>query len=285
MQIDRFDLADIHNPAVLAGRIHDLLGPLNAAVPVIDIAQALDISEVRLERLDGFEGMLMTNAHRSVGRILANTAKGDRRARFTIAHELGHFLMERHQLSAEDGFRCSANDMRETRHGRQELMQEAQANQFAINLLAPAYLISPRLSPDPDLRDAQRLRDHLDVSLEACLRRMIEHRDEPQAAVWSHNGTVRYCIKSRGFPFVALRKGDRIPQTSAAFRVITNGKVGFTKFTEAHPHPWTGRADFDLYEQTRIAANGHAVTLLWADIPEDDEDHGGLAELGTPGFR
>jgi Zn-dependent peptidase ImmA (M78 family) len=285
VKLHRFDLADIHNPGVLASKVHKLLGPLTSAVPVVEIALALDIADVRLDRYDGFEGMLLTNARRSTGGILANTAKGDRRARFTVAHELGHFLMERHQLSAETGFRCSARDMRETRAGRQNLKQEAQANQFAINLLAPAYLISRKLSPDPDLRDAQRLRDHLDVSLEACLRRMIEHRDEPLAAVWSHKGTVRYCIKGNGFPFVALKTGDRMPQTSAAFRAITGGKAGFTRFAETHPHPWTGRTGFELYEQTRLAKNGHAVTLLWADLPDEDDEDGGLAELDTPGFR
>jgi Zn-dependent peptidase ImmA (M78 family) len=285
VKLDRFDLADIHNPGILAGKIHTRLGSLASAVPVVEIALALDIADVRLDRYDGFEGMLLTNARRSTGGILANTTKGDRRARFTVAHELGHFLMERHQLSSETGFRCSARDMRETRAGRQHFKQEAQANQFAITLLAPAYLISPLLSPDPDLRDAQRLRDHLDVSLEACLRRMIEHRDDPLAAVWSHNGTVRYFVKGGGFPFVALKTGDRIPKVSDAHRAITNTRPGFTGFAETHPHPWTGRTGFELYEQTRLAKNGHAVTLLWADLPDEDDGDGGLAELDTPGFR
>jgi Zn-dependent peptidase ImmA (M78 family) len=284
VKLDRFDLADLHNPGVLAYKIHARLGPLTSAVPVVEIALALDIAEVRLERFDGFEGMLLTNARRSTGSILANTAKGDRRARFTVAHELGHFLMERHQLSDKTGFRCSAHDMRETRAGRQNLKQETQANEFAINLLAPVSMLTPLLSPDPDLRDAQRLRNHLDVSLEACVRRMIAHRDELLAAVWSYQGQVRYSVKGGGFPYVNLKPGDRIPIGSATHRSVANGKSGFTEFVDAHPYPWIGRDDIELYEQTRIAANGHAVTLLWADMPEEDDD-GGLAELGMPTFR
>ena len=285
MKLKRIDLSDIHNPVVLAGRLHELLGPLTSEVPVVDIARALDIVDVRLAPFDGVEGMLLTDGHRSTGGILANTSKGNQRARFTVAHELGHFQMERHQLSDESGFRCSARDMRESRQGRQNLKQEAQANQFAISLLAPTYLIAPQLSPDPDLRDAKRLRDHLDVSLEACIRRMIDLRDEPLAAVWSNKGQVRYFVKGGGFPYVALKAGDRIPQTSVAFRAITSGKAGFTNFAETHPHPWTGRTGFDLHEQTRVTASGHAVTLLRADIPDENNDHGGLAELDVPGFR
>lgn len=210
---------------------------------------------------------------------------GQQRARFTVAHELGHFLMERHQLSDARGFRCSARDMRETGQGRQELLREAQANQFAINLLAPVSMVAPLLSSDPDLRDAQWMRDQLDVSLEACVRRMIDHRDEPLAAVWSHQGRVRYFVRGDGFPYVALQKGERIAQTTAAFRAIANGKAGFTRFAETHSHPWTGRTGFELHEQTRVTSSGHAVTLLWADISEDEEDDGGLPELGTPRFR
>ncbi|WP_171133482.1 MULTISPECIES: hypothetical protein [unclassified Ruegeria] len=63
-----------------------------------------------------------------------------------------------------------------------------------------------------------------------------------------------------------------------------NASPGFTQFVEADPHPWTGRSNLELYEQTRVANKGHAVTLLWAELPEDEED-GGLKELGIPGFR
>ena len=125
MQLDRFELADIHHPSALARKLHGLLGPLTSAVPILDIARALDIADVRLDRFDGFEGML-------------------------------------------------------------------------LELLAPAYLMASGLSEEPDLRDAQRLRDHLDVSLEACLRRMIECRSEALAAVWSHEGRVRYFVRVAG---------------------------------------------------------------------------------------
>ncbi|WP_171101914.1 ImmA/IrrE family metallo-endopeptidase [Ruegeria sp. HKCCD7255] len=284
MPLNRIDLSDINHPALLARMVHKLLGKQEGSVPVEDIAKALDISEVRLDRFDGFEGMLLTDTVRSTGCILANISKGHRRARFTVAHELGHFLMERHQLSATTGFTCSTRDMRESREGRQHLRQETQANQFAIELLAPDYLMEPFYSHDPDLRDAQHLMNSLDVSLEACVRRMVERRDEPLAAVWSHNGTVRYFAKGADFPFLNLSRGDRIPQTSAAHRAITNASPGFTQFVEADPHPWTGRSNLELYEQTRVANKGHAVTLLWAELPEDEED-GGLKELGIPGFR
>lgn len=117
------------------------------------------------------------------------------------------------------------------------------------------------------------------------MRRRVDRRDEPLAVVWSRNGTVRNFAKGAGFPFVALGKGDRVPRTSAAHRAIANGQQGFTQFTEVDSHPWTGSSYIELYEQTRVTNNGHAVTLLWAELQEEDEDDHRLKELGMPGFR
>ena len=60
-----------------------------------------------------------------------------------------------------------------------------------------------------------------------------------------------------------------------------------TRVTETNPLAWLNRPDLELFEQTRVANNGHAVTLLLADLADadDDEDDGGLTELTMPTFR
>lgn len=289
MQLDRIDLADLRLPGPLAKAVHVRLGEIAAPVPVTEIAMALDVSEVRTGAFDGFEGMLLTDRRRSQGAILANIRHGQRRARFTIAHELGHFLMEHHVLSAEDGFRCRMQDMRQTREGRQDQSQETEANRFAIDLLAPFRLVDPVLSDDPDLRDGQRLRDTLDLSLEACVRRMLDRRPEPLATVWSKDGRVRYTIRNGGFPFVSLGRGDWLPRSTAALRAVGGGRPGVTNFTETHSVAWTNNPDIELFEQTRVSSNGHAVTLLWAESPEPEDDDPEEDQvhraLGMPRFR
>ena len=173
--------------------------------------------------------------------------------------------MERHQFIDTTGFICTSGNLRETREEQQLLHQETQANQFAIELLAPTSLVMPWMSAEPDLRDAVQLRKHLDVSLEACVRRMVALREEPLAAIWSHRGRMQYFAATRNFPFITLKRGDPIPQTSAASRVISRGDRGSTTFVGTHPFPWTERQDLNLHEQTRVAANSHAVTLLWVE--------------------
>ncbi len=287
IHLSRVDLADVRQPDAMAKAVMSQLGEIEPPVPVKAIAKALGISEIRTGKFDGFEGMLLTDRVRSCGAILANDRYGRRRARFTIAHELGHFLMEHHVLSADNGFRCRPKDMRETQQSHRHQRQETQANQFAIRLLAPFQLVDQHLSDDPDLRDGVRLREELDISLEACVRRMIDRRPEALAAVWSNNGRVRYATRNGRFPFVYIAKGDQLPQTTAAFRAIENGQRCLTEFTETHPGTWTDRPDLNLFEQTRVGQNGYAVTLLWAvnsnTGSEDDEPvH---RAIDTPGLR
>ncbi len=288
MHLSRIDLADLHVPTAIARSIFAQLETIDAPVPVGQIARALDIADIKAQVFDGFEGMLITDTVRSTGSILANTRYGDQRARFTIAHELGHFLMERHKLSGDRGFTCKAQDMRETGADKRQFRQESEANAFAINLLAPFKLFDPLLSQDPDLKDAQRLRDHLNVSLEATIRRMIDRREECLAAVWSRNGQVRYSVKSSRFPWITCKRGERLPQLSLAGKIVANGTKGFSSVTETNPLAWLSRSDVELFEQTRVANNGHAVTLLLADLADaddDEDDSGSLKELNMPGFR
>lgn len=288
MILDRLELADIGGPVRLASKLHEQIGPLSEPVPIEEVARALDIVEIRVQDFSGFEGMLLTDVTRRKGVILANSRGGRRRARFTIAHELAHFLLERHQLSDTEGFRCRAPDLRENRTDTQHNRQETQANQFAAEVLCPRPIAMRYMTGDPDVRDAVRMRDALDISLEAAMRRMIDLRPEPLSAVWSHDGQVRYVSSSGEFPYVTCRPKSRLPKHAPAARAIARGQKCLTPVEDALPHTWTDRPGVAIREQTRVGANGYAVTLL--QFGDEDHDDGGgddelLPELDRPGFR
>ena len=115
-------------PVRLAAAIPRQLPNFYGAVPVYEFARALDIEEIREARLNSLEGCLLTDRQKSFGSILVNAASSSRRRRYTVAHELGHFLNERHVPTSEDGFLCTRADMtRPDRKGR-HLRQEREAN-------------------------------------------------------------------------------------------------------------------------------------------------------------
>lgn len=265
--------------------MHAQAGTFDGAVPVDAIARALDIGEVRRAALDGCEGVLLTDAVRSRGAILVNDRRGERRARFSIAHELGHFLLERHQLHGAAGFHCRAGDLHETRADTRHRRQESEANAFAAALLVPGYRLQPALQGDPDLRTLIPLRIDLDVSLEVLVRHYLDVCRTPLAAVWSADGRVRYVVRNRRFPFISRTRGERLSEATPTGRVVGSGRKGVTTWLEGDALYWCDRPDRALREQCRLGANGHAVTLLWMDDPEGAPDAGGVAELGMPDFR
>src|SRR3546814_17385657 len=75
----------------------------------------------------------MTDAEKNRGVILVKAGTRDDRRRFTVAHELGHFLMPSHRGSRQ----CTASDLRERRRNNDHRRQEAEANRFAAGLLMP----------------------------------------------------------------------------------------------------------------------------------------------------
>ncbi len=238
------------------------MGPVGSSIPVVQIAKELGIGEVRLCALDGLEGMLLTDRVRSRGSILANTFKGRRRANFTVAHELGHFLLERHAFESA-GFTCSPKDMRVNAGSSRHQQQEAEANEFAISLLAPPYRILPLLGSTPDLRDAVRLRDGLDISLEASVRLLIDFRAEPIAAIWSKGGKIRYVVSSRAFPSVSVKPGEMLRDDTVAAGLVAAKVQRMSEVVKTASAAWTMKQDIPMGEQTRLGRDGYAVTLLF----------------------
>ena len=85
------------NPERIAASIHAQLALLSGPVPIHQVAEALDIVEIRQAPLKGLEGALVSAAERDIGSILVNSSPPAQRQRFSIAHELGHFLNPWHR--------------------------------------------------------------------------------------------------------------------------------------------------------------------------------------------
>ena len=141
---------------------------------------------------------------------MVNGRNSPRRRRYTIAHELGHFLNERHRPTVDFGFACTPDDLSHPRRGGVHQRQELEANAFAIEVLAP--LTALRVSPTSpaELEHAIAIADIFDISREAAVRRYIALHDECVAAVFSRNGRIRYIEKGAGFPATTVWSGDSL---------------------------------------------------------------------------
>jgi Zn-dependent peptidase ImmA (M78 family) len=123
-----------------------------------------------------FEGALMTDPEKTRGIILSKAGTTPKRRRFTIGHELGHFLVPSHKGNRQ----CTSADLRETRRETIHQRQEAEANRFSAGLLMPRpwFIRDMRAMGEADVTHIQRLADVYNVSLEACANRYVELIDD-----------------------------------------------------------------------------------------------------------
>ena len=280
LALNRMEIEEVgQNPERLAAAIHAQLALKSGPVPIYDIATLLDIDEIREERLDNFEGVLLTTPERSFGKILINSRSHKARRRFSVAHELAHFLISSHKQISGDGFICSQSQMKIFGKGKsQNERQEIEANRFAISVLAPEHLMRPFLKRDPEVEQIQQCAIELELSKAAVARRFVELHHEATAVVFACSGRVEYAIANREFPRLNIRKDDALPIHLLG---LSAGKI--TDMESADPSDWlTAPARRDLWAQTLVQQEGYSMTLL---SMSDTDDDGAETDDQLPPFR
>lgn len=272
--LDRMALADASlEPSKLAAAILDQIPSLTAPVPVEAIAEALGIVEIRVEVLTNLEAALLTSPERLEGKILLNAQSSHRRRRFSIGHELGHFTNIYHEQTG-DGFSCSRHDMAASnltdadRHRR----QEAEANRFAVSLLAPTKLCAPWLRRRPEITVIEDMADTLDVSLEATARRYVELTAHALAVVFSQDGRIRYVVPSRECPRLQNLRGVQLPPGAVDLSAQSASATRDPVWIDLDPQDWLrGPFEGELTLETVAQRNGQAISILHVD-GEGEED-------------
>lgn len=276
MNLSRIDLDGIGAPAAIAARIHELLPALPPNFAIEDLCRALDIGSITLTDTNAYEAALIMDANKREGAILLSRSSRPKRRRFSIGHELGHFLIPAHMPRAGEGFACSSDDLRraDTRGQDRHRRIEAEANRFAAHLLMPPASI--RVGSDamrPSMRDILRLAVQFRVSKEAMARSYIEAHRATLAVVTVLDGRLDRIYRSDDFPWIEPRVRQTIPEDSiAADHRLQPGEL--TEMEECDPAIWLGgygaRRVEMLSEQVLGQSGGYAMVLLHAEISDDD---------------
>jgi hypothetical protein len=277
MNFSRMDLADCVTPEALLTEIHKLqAGVFPIPVPVDEWALALDITAIKALETEGFEGGLMMFPDRSSGTILVNEAAGGRRRRFTIGHELAHFLLPWHTPRSGQAFLCSAKDMavfRAKPGGDRYIEMEAQANRFSASILMPAapFRTDLRARRHFEVSHIVDLADRYDVSKEAVARRCVDLHDDDIAVVLSRAGVVVRAYRGKDFPRLGIAANESLPAASVARRAaLAPGQS--SDWGESPAHHWLDNAKGTVSEQSIGQQNGFRMTLLTFEADGDDQD-------------
>ena len=137
----------------------------------------------------GSEGALVRNpANEAEWGIFYHPAARPERRRFTIAHELGHFVLHRERYGE---FNCSKEAIYS---GLDSLVAiEREADEFAGNLLMPGNLLRQRLADRRvDLHLLSALAHEFGVSLEALCIRFVKYTAERAVLLYWDHGYLKY---------------------------------------------------------------------------------------------
>jgi Zn-dependent peptidase ImmA (M78 family) len=142
----------------------------------------------------GFDGALVRRPGEARGIIaVRETIPEPVSKRFTIAHEIGHYVLPGHDVDCSV---CTEKDVSLLRKNVAEF--EREANQFAAELLLPAEQVK-KIAKDrgTSMDTCKFISKAFDTSLTAAAVRCIELSDSVAALVESRNGVVRRFKRSR----------------------------------------------------------------------------------------
>lgn len=200
---------------------------------------------------------------RDIGSILVNANSTRPRRRFTIAHELGHYLNIWHKPHDEVGFMCNKKDFRVGNFVVKPALtarevQELQANSFAVELLAPKNRVIALSNDDPSVSDVLRIATELDLSKEAAARRYVDLHPASIAVVFTLNGKVKYPVTSPSCRRFIMPKGTSLlPLASYQPGEISNEEI------EVDLSAISGQVSSITAEaETFYQEGGHAFTIL-----------------------
>jgi Zn-dependent peptidase ImmA (M78 family) len=220
---------------------------------------------VKLGGLDGAEGRLVaTTSQGGVIRVAETPNVG--RHRFTIAHEIGHWLL--HQASVIDW-----TDTKATFTVWNDASEEAEANAFAAELLMPEFLLRPRfVGKPPSMKLMDSLADEFRTSVMATVFQYWEYTNEPLAIVLSEGWEMR-SFRPFKDEWPRLRFGS-IHEDSAAGERLANKAPDVGRMVRSPAYAWLegfkDKPNIDIQEDSRyLDYYDRTITLLWIDDPLD----------------
>lgn len=169
-------------------------------------------ASVRYRELEGCEARLVAGPERAI--ITVNAHGHLRRQRFSIGHELGHWV-ENHGLG---GFACAKEDI--SPRDQRAKGVETEANGFASQLILPSYLFEPMATGKSITLDtADALAQEFNASLTATAIKLVKSASIPAAILCHNPAGLAWSTRSRLFPENA-RIPKELHQDTDAFELL-----------------------------------------------------------------
>jgi hypothetical protein len=237
----------------------------------ITMVTGLDLSK-------GVEGMLMPHPNGSGewGIIYNENIRSEGRRNFTLAHELGHYLLHRH--AHPDGLKCTNRNMADWDTGRNKI--EGEANTFASYLLMPLDDFRAQIEGRAiDLDLMNTLANRYAVSLTAAILKWLTVTDKRAMIAVSKEGFIDWAWSSEpllksGIFYRARQTVTELPEASLAAREVNwdTGRHGIE-----HPAGvWLGN---EPVREMTVFSPGNEMSISLLLYPDQAPSRWEMAEL------
>lgn len=211
---------------------------------------------VKYRPLDSCEAKIVGFGDKAVITVNSNQ-NNEGRKRFSIAHEIGHWMNDRGKA-----FICDSSDIG-LRFGPGN--PESLANSFAADLLMPRSIARPRVNKLPFTVDgAAKLAEEFSTSLSATAIRMVQLADAPAILAW-YNQTRRIRFSRSGSVPDEIWPVDQVDHETTAFENLF-GNRGITASKEVDADSWINHRNSHRYtvtESSVLVAPDILMVMIW----------------------
>jgi hypothetical protein len=211
---------------------------------------------------DAYEGLLRRIKGRPIGTIALSRAVTDpRRRRFTLAHELGHYVLPSH---AESDSPCRPRDIERWDPSLQA--REIEANRFAAVALMPQQTIADLFQQEPSFGAVDEIVRRRGTSFTASAYRYAQLTGERLAVVWSERGEAKWAKRAAEL-YRRVTLGPLDGETLAA--QLFRGREIPDDFDRVPATAWFGEKNMKngatVLEHSKRLGKYGVITLLWID--------------------
>ena len=227
----------------------------------------------------GVEGMLMPHPSGSGewGIVYNETIRSPGRRNFTLAHELGHYLL--HRQANPGGLECTHRNMADWDEARNRI--EAEANTFASYLLMPLDDFREQIKGRIiDIDVMTELADRYAVSLTAAILKWMTITDKRAMIVVGKEGFIDWAWSSEpllksGVFYRARQEVIELPPASLAAQEV-DGEEG--RYGCRHPGGvWLGSEP--VHEMTVFSPSNDQMTISLLLYPDRAPSRWEMADL------
>ena len=228
------------------------------------LAAQLGLTIVEVDS-QSFEGALLRSSRDLSGRILVRRGiRESGRRRFTVAHEIGHYI-----LHIDQQIPCSPRVIEGWREGQPT--PEREADTFASELLLPTTETVPCVNRRwPSMEVVADVAEHFGTSLMAAGRKFCDVASQACAVVWSSQRKIRWFHGSPTFAHF-IEVGKEIDFDSVAYRAYESKPLP-SEMEEVPAEAWIKsswlKEDAVISEQTvPMPSYDGCLSLIWVRRP------------------